>query len=62
MMIQKPFFKHLLTLLTGTAVAQMIPVLFSPLLTRLYSPSEFGVLCVIRFDILCSCHYFYIPL
>lgn len=32
---------------TGTAVAQAIPLLVSPLLTRLYSPTEFGVLSAI---------------
>ncbi|WP_367182336.1 lipopolysaccharide biosynthesis protein [uncultured Aquimarina sp.] len=32
-----------MTLLTGTAIAQIIPVAISPLLTRLYSPDEIGV-------------------
>lgn len=31
-----------MTLLTGTAIAQAIPVLISPILTRIYSPSEIG--------------------
>jgi O-antigen/teichoic acid export membrane protein len=37
------FFYHVFTLMTGTVVAQGIIVLISPLLTRLYSPSNFGV-------------------
>ncbi|MBV8247644.1 MAG: oligosaccharide flippase family protein [Comamonas sp.] len=32
----------MLTLMTGTTLAQAIPVAISPLLTRLYSPEEFG--------------------
>lgn len=32
-----------MTLLTGTGFAQLIPVLASPILTRIYSPQEFGV-------------------
>ncbi|MBU2061176.1 MAG: oligosaccharide flippase family protein [Bacteroidetes bacterium] len=32
------------TLLSGTTVAQAIPILISPILTRLYSPEEFGML------------------
>ncbi|WP_168800724.1 lipopolysaccharide biosynthesis protein [Psychroserpens sp. NJDZ02] len=35
--------KNVLTLLSGTALAQAIPVLISPILTRIYSPSEIGV-------------------
>lgn len=33
----------MLTLMTGTSVAQAIPVAISPILTRLYSPDQFGV-------------------
>lgn len=36
------FLKHILTLVSGTVIAQVIPIVFSPLLTRLYSPEEFG--------------------
>lgn len=35
-----------LALLSGTALAQLIGVLASPLLTRLYSPAEFGIFSV----------------
>lgn len=37
------FGKNVLVLLTGTGIAQAIPILISPLLTRLYTPHEFGV-------------------
>lgn len=40
------FLKNLLTLLSGTSIAQAIPVLLSPVLTRLYTPKDFGVLAV----------------
>ena len=37
------FSRNVLTLMTGTSVAQAIPVAISPILTRLYSPDQFGV-------------------
>lgn len=37
------FARNVLTLMTGTTFAQAIPVLISPILTRLFSPQEFGV-------------------
>ena len=37
------FARNLLTLGFGTIIAQLIPILASPLLTRLYSPDEFGL-------------------
>lgn len=43
---QHPFARHVLTLMTGTAFAQAIPLLISPLLTRLYTPAEFGLLAL----------------
>lgn len=33
----------MLTLTTGTSIAQAIPVALSPVLTRLYGPAEFGI-------------------
>jgi len=39
----KTFLKNVVTLLSGTALAQAIPILISPLLTRIYSPGEIGV-------------------
>ncbi len=37
------FGRNVLTLMTGTAIAQAIPIAISPILTRIYSPSEFGL-------------------
>ena len=37
------FFKNVATLATGTLLAQALPILFSPILTRLYEPEAFGV-------------------
>ena len=36
--------KNIATLITGTTVAQVIPIAISPILTRIYSPKDFGVL------------------
>jgi O-antigen/teichoic acid export membrane protein len=38
------FFRNVLIVMTGTTIAQLIPILVSPILTRLYTPAEFGVL------------------
>lgn len=38
------FATNVLTLMTGTAIAQAIPIAISPILTRIYSPDDFGVL------------------
>jgi len=38
------FTKNVLTLLTGTTIAQAIPIAISPILTRMYTPEDFGLL------------------
>jgi len=38
------FTRNIATLVTGTAMAQAIPLALSPILTRLYTPEDFGVL------------------
>ncbi len=40
------FTKNILTLITGTTVAQAVPISISPILTRIYSPEDFGVLAI----------------
>ena len=35
--------KHLTTLFAANLISQVIPVLFSPLLTRIYTPDQFGL-------------------
>ncbi len=37
------FSKNTLTLMIGSALAQVIPILISPILTRVYTPEEFGI-------------------
>lgn len=37
------FIKNVTTLVTGTAIAQLINILSTPLLTRIYTPEEFAV-------------------
>src|SRR5699024_4663850 len=38
--------RNVLTLLTGTKIAQAIPIAISPILTRLYTPEDFGALAI----------------
>lgn len=37
------FFKNVLMLMTGTSIAQAVPIALSPILTRIYSPEDFGL-------------------
>ena len=37
------FKKDILTLMTGTTIAQAIPIAISPILTRIYTPEDFGI-------------------
>jgi len=43
------FRENTLTLMTGTGFAQLIPIAITPILTRLYSPSDFGMFAVCLF-------------
>jgi O-antigen/teichoic acid export membrane protein len=38
--------KNIFTLMTGAGLAQAIPIIISPILTRLYTPQEFGILAL----------------
>lgn len=40
------FFRNAITLATGTTIAQAIPLLIAPILTRLYTPGDFGLLAI----------------
>lgn len=40
---QSNFAKSVMMLMTGTGLAQLLPLALSPVLTRLYTPQEFGV-------------------
>lgn len=43
---QSEFTKNVLTLVSGTAVAQFVPLLIAPILTRIYTPDDFGLLAI----------------
>jgi O-antigen/teichoic acid export membrane protein len=40
------FNRNVLALMTGTTIAQAIPIAISPILTRIYTPEDFGVLAL----------------
>lgn len=42
-LLKNEFNRNVLTLMTGTTIAQAIPVAISPILTRIYKPEDFGV-------------------
>lgn len=44
--LKSEFVRNVLTLFSGTALAQIIPLVVTPFLTRLYSPSDYGLLAV----------------
>ncbi len=44
--LNSEFGKNVLTLFTGATIAQVIPFIVSPILTRLYSPEDFGLLAL----------------
>lgn len=37
------FSRNVLTLMTGTTIAQAMPIAISPILTRIYTPEDFGI-------------------
>jgi O-antigen/teichoic acid export membrane protein len=40
------FTRNVLTLMTGTTIAQAIPIAISPILTRIYTPEDFGIVAL----------------
>ncbi|MEM7514150.1 MAG: oligosaccharide flippase family protein, partial [Bacteroidota bacterium] len=44
--INTSIWKHILTLVSGSGLAQVITLFSLPILTRLYQPEEFGILAV----------------
>jgi len=42
-LLKSEYSKNVLTLMTGTTIAQAIPIAVTPILTRIYSPNDFGV-------------------
>ncbi|MDA9358856.1 oligosaccharide flippase family protein [Flavobacteriaceae bacterium] len=41
-MDNKAYFKNITTLFKGSSISQLMPILASPLLTKIYTPDEFG--------------------
>jgi len=41
--LKSEFGRNVLTLMTGTTIAQAIPIAIMPILTRIYPPESFGV-------------------
>jgi O-antigen/teichoic acid export membrane protein len=41
--LKSEFTRNVLTLMTGTTIAQAIPIAISPILTRIYTPEDFGI-------------------
>ena len=44
--LKSEFNRNVLTLMTGTTIAQAIPIAITPILTRLYTPEDFGVFAI----------------
>jgi O-antigen/teichoic acid export membrane protein len=42
----KGYIRNIITLMAGTGLSQVIPLVLSPVLTRIYSPDDFGVLAI----------------
>jgi len=40
---ENAFFRHVVVLMSGSAIAQILPILISPLLSRIFSPEDIGV-------------------
>ncbi len=43
---QSEFSRNVLTLMTGATIAQAIPIAITPILTRIYTPEDFGLLAL----------------
>jgi O-antigen/teichoic acid export membrane protein len=46
-LIKNSFIKNVVTLVAGTSIAQLIPILISPILTRIYTPEDFGLYAIL---------------
>ena len=43
---QSEFSQNVITLMTGSTISQAIPIAISPILTRLYTPEDFGLYAI----------------
>lgn len=46
-LLKSSYSKNVITLMTGNIIAQAIPIAITPILTRLYTPYDFGILALI---------------
>lgn len=46
MRLKSGFLRNVVTLATGTTIAQIIPILASPILSRLYTPEDYGLMAL----------------
>lgn len=44
--VKSVFFRNVIILIFGTSIAQLLPILISPILTRTYTPEQFGVFAI----------------
>jgi len=44
--IKHEYIRNIATVFSGTAIAQLVPLILSPVLSRLYAPSDFGVYAI----------------
>ena len=44
--VKSEYVRNVLTLMSGTTIAQAIPVAVTPILTRIYTPAEFGLFAI----------------
>ena len=44
--VKSEYARNVLTLVSGTSIAQAIPVAVTPILTRIYTPAEFGLFAI----------------
>ena len=45
-LFKSEFVKSSITIMTGTAIAQAVPIAISPILTKIYTPEDFGLLAI----------------
>lgn len=44
--MKSDYGRNIITIMTGTSIAQAIPIAISPILTRIYTPEDFGLFAV----------------
>ncbi len=44
--LKSEFSRNVLTLMTGSTIAQAIPIAISPILTRIYTPEDYGMMAL----------------